>query len=238
MASDPITGFIEWVINTILFLAPHYMDFIDGAFVTLQVATLAFFIANIIGIVMGIMRVSGVKILEIISTIYVEVIRGTPVVVQLLIIYFGIPIATGIRFPPFVAGVITFAINSGAYQAEIVRSGIKGIPYGQMEAAKSLGFTYWQSMRYIIIPQALRIVIPAFVNEYSTVLKDTSILIVIGFPELTRRGQYIAARTFKYFEVYVAIAAIYLLMVYTISKIARIIEKKAAIPGLGLAGGR
>jgi len=236
LATDPISGFFEFIINLIGFMAPYIPDLLEGALVSLQVATLSFILGNLIGVLMGIMRVSGIKILEVISTAYVEVIRGTPLVVQLLIIYFGLPIATGIRFGPFLAGVIAFSVNSGAYQAEIVRSGIKSIPRGQMEAAESLGFTYWQAMRYIIIPQAFRILIPAFVNEYSTVLKDTSLLIIIGYPELTRRGQYIASRTFRYFEVYITIAAVYLLMVYTISKLARWIEKKIAIPGLGVKG--
>ena len=234
--SDVITGFFQGIIGLVTFMGPYIPYLLEGAVVSLQVATLSFIIGNIIGIVVGIMRVSGIKILEYIATIYVEVIRGTPLVVQLLLIYFGIPIALGLRFPPFLAGVIAFSVNSGAYQAEIVRSGIKSIPRGQMEAAESLGFTYWQAMRYIIIPQAMRILIPAFVNEYSTVLKDTSLLIIIGYPELTRKGQYIASRTFRYFDVYITIAAIYLVMVFTISKLARWIEKKIAIPGLGVKG--
>jgi len=101
-----------------------------------------------------------------------------------------------------------------------------------------LGFTYWQSMRYVIIPQAIRIVIPALVNEYATILKDTSILIIIGVAELTRKGQYIAAWSFRYFEVYITVALIYLIMVLLISRAARILERKLRIPGLGVTGAR
>lgn len=238
MIVEPILGLINWLIFTVEFMWNKIPFLLDGAKLTVYISAMAFVLGNVIGIVMGIMRVSGIKILEIVSTVYIETIRGTPLVVQILIVYFGIPIATGIRFDPILAGILTMGINSGAYQAEIVRSGIKGIPRGQLEAAESLGLTYWQSMRHIIIPQAMRIVIPAFVNEFATILKDTSILIIIGVHELTRRGQYIAAWSYRYFEVYVTIAFIYLVMVLIISRTARIIEKKARIPGLGVTGGR
>lgn len=238
MLIEAISDFVDWFIFVINFMWGRIPFLLDGAKLTVYIAVMAFILGNLIGIIMGVMRVSGVSILEAISTLYVETIRGTPLVVQILIVYFGIPIATGIRFDPIMAGILTMGINSGAYQAEIVRSGIKGIPRGQLEAAESLGFTYWQSMRYVIIPQAIRIVIPAFVNELATLLKDTSILIIIGVHELTRRGQYIAAWSYRYFEVYVTIAFIYLVMVLVVSRVARFIEKKVRIPGLGVAGGR
>jgi len=238
MSLDPIINFVNWIFFTIEFMWTRIPFLLEGAKLTVYIATAAFFLGMGIGVIMGILRVSGIGILEKIAAVYIETIRGTPLVVQVLIVYFGIPIAVGIRFDPVLAGILTMGLNSGAYQAEIVRSGIKGIPRGQLEAAESLGFTYWQSMRYVIIPQAMRIVIPAFVNEYATVLKDTSILIIIGVHELTRRGQYIAAWSYRYFEVYITIALIYLIMVLIISKSARILEKKLRIPGLGVTGAR
>jgi len=238
MVLEPVIGFIEWIISAIEFMWPRFPWLLYGARITLYVATIAFFLGTGIGVFLGILRVSGIKVLEKIATAYIEVIRGTPLVVQILIVYFGIPIVTGIRFDPIMAGILTMGLNSGAYQAEIVRSGIKGIPTGQLEAAESLGLTYWQSMRYVIIPQAMRIVIPAFVNEYATILKDTSLLIIIGVPELTRQGQYIAAWSFRYFEVYITVALIYFILVLIVSRVARLLEKKLMIPGLGVTGAR
>ncbi len=238
MVFEWLSNFWHWIVSTIEFMWDKIPFLLEGAKLTIYIATMAFFIGLAIGVIMGILRVSGIGVLEKIATLYVELIRGTPLVVQILIVYFGIPIVTGLRFDPILAGILTMGLNSGAYQAEIVRSGIKGIPRGQLEAAESLGFTYWQSMRYVIIPQAIRIVIPALVNEYATILKDTSILIIIGVAELTRKGQYIAAWSFRYFEVYITVALIYLIMVLLISRAARILERKLRIPGLGVTGAR
>ncbi len=203
---------------------------LQGLIVTLEIGFLSFFLGFIIGIIVGICRVSSNKVLRTISTVYVEVIRGTPLLVQILFAYFGLPFI-GIKLSPLLTGILVIGINSGAYQAEIIRAGIQSIPSGQLEAAKALGMTYYQIMRYVILPQALRNIIPALVNELVTLIKDSSLVSIIGEPELTRRGEYIISRTFRPFEVFFTVALLYLILCYTTSKISKVIEKYVRIPG-------
>jgi len=161
---------------------------------------------------------------------YVEVFRGTPVLVQLLFIYFGLP-ALGVRFDPLTAGILALGLNSAAYQTEILRSAIKSIPKEQFLAAESLGLTHIQIYRHVILPQALRIALPSLVNEVIALIKESSLVSVIGVVELTRRGEYLVAVTFKAFEVFAAVAFIYFITCYTLSRGAKILERKITIPG-------
>ena len=219
-------NFLE-IINFIFSIIPYLLE---GLVLTLEIGFLSFALGFIIGIITGICRVSNNKFLKFVSTVYVEVIRGTPLLVQILFTYFGLPFI-GIKLPPLLTGILVIGINSGAYQAEIVRAGIQSIPSGQLEAAKALGMNYFQIMRYVILPQALRNIIPALVNELVTLIKDSSLVSVIGEPELTRRGEYIVSRTFRPFEVFSTVAILYLIVCFLTSKISRLIEKKVRIPG-------
>jgi len=158
------------------------------------------------------------------------VFRGTPVLVQLLFIYFGLP-ALGVRFDPLTAGILALGLNSAAYQTEILRSAIKSIPKEQFLAAESLGLTHIQIYRHVILPQALRIALPSLVNEVIALIKESSLVSVIGVVELTRRGEYLVAVTFKAFEVFAAVAFIYFITCYTLSRGAKILERKITIPG-------
>ena len=198
---------------------------LQGAMLTLRVSFFGVLAGLIIGSFMGLFRISGNIILRTISGIYVEVIRGTPLLVQIIFLYFGL-YEIGIRLPALTAGVIALSINSGAYIAEIVRAGIQSIDKGQMEAARSLGMSYVQSMRFIILPQAFRRIIPPLVNEFIILIKDSSLLSVIGIVELTRVGQLVRAKTFNTFFILTAVAAMYFVMTFTLSKLLGYIERR------------
>jgi polar amino acid transport system permease protein len=197
-----------------------------GAGVTIEITAVSVAIGFLIGLFVGIARICQVKILRIIATIYADCIRGTPLLVQIFLIYFALPIVTGQRVEPFVAAVAACGINSGAYVSEIFRAGIQAIDVGQMEAGRSLGLSWWQTMYYIILPQAVRNILPPLGNEFIAMLKDSSLVSVIGFEELTRRGQLIIAQTYGSFEIWTTVAILYLLMTLAISRVVAWLEKK------------
>lgn len=197
-----------------------------GAGVTIEITAVSVAIGFLIGLFVGIARICQVKILRIIATIYADCIRGTPLLVQIFLIYFALPIVTGQRVEPFVAAVAACGINSGAYISEIFRAGIQAIDVGQMEAGRSLGLSWWQTMYYVILPQAVRNILPPLGNEFIAMLKDSSLVSVIGFEELTRRGQLIIAQTYGSFEIWTTVAILYLIMTLAISRVVAWLEKK------------
>lgn len=197
-----------------------------GAGVTIQITLLSVLVGVIIGLFVGIARISSFKLLRFLAAVYVDFFRGTPLLVQIFLIYFAIPAITGQRMDPFVSAITACGINSGAYVAEIFRAGIQSIDKGQMEAGRSLGMTWTQTMRFIIIPQAFKRVIPPLGNEFIALLKDSSLVSVIGFEELTRRGQLIIAKTYGSLEIWLSVAIIYLAMTLTISRFVAYLEKK------------
>jgi len=202
---------------------------LKGAVTTLEVTSLSILLGLLIGTFVGMGRLSRNPIFSRPATAYVEFIRGTPLLVQIYIIYFGLP-SLGLNLPKFPAGIIALGINSGAYVAEIVRAGIQSISHGQYEAARSLGLTHWQAMRYIILPQAFRNILPALGNEFIALTKDSSLVSVIAITELLRAGQIVISRTFQSFSVYFAVALLYFVMTFTMSRIVRRVEKRLAIP--------
>ena len=209
-------------------LANNFTYLLEGALSTLRLTSLSVLIGLIIGTFVGMGRLSKHKFLNYPATVYVEFIRGTPLLVQLFIIYFGLP-QLGINLPKYPAAIVALGINSGAYVAEIVRAGIQSVPRGQYEAARSLGMTHGQTMRYIILPQAFRNILPALGNEFIAMTKDSSLASVIGVTELMRTGQIVISRTFQSFSIYGGVAIIYFAMTFTMSRIVRWIEKKVAI---------
>ena len=158
------------------------------------------------------------------AIICIEAIRGTPMLVQAMFLYYGVPMAMGLRIPPLTAGIIIIAVNSGAYIAEIVRGSVQSIDPGQTEAGRSIGLTRGQTMLYITWPQAFKRMIPPLGNQFIISLKDTSLLMVIGVGELLRTGQEIVAVSFKAFEVYLAVAVVYLVMTLSIARALRMLE--------------
>ncbi|WP_425058472.1 Glutamine transport system permease protein GlnP [Sporomusa carbonis] len=197
-----------------------------GAGVTVQITALSVGFGLLIGMFVGMARLSVLWPLKMLATVYVDFIRGTPLLVQIFIIYFALPIVVGQRIDPFIAAITACSINSGAYIAEIFRAGIQSIDKGQMEAGRSLGMTWAQTMRYIILPQAFKRIIPPLGNEFIAMLKDSSLVSVIGFEELTRRGQLIIARTYGSFEIWLTVAFIYLIMTLTISRFVDYLERR------------
>ena len=202
---------------------------------TLLLTLLSLFFAFIIGLIFGIMNVVKVKPLNIIATIYVDGVRGVPLIVLAFFTYFGIPMfirnmgVAGFRLDALTAGTIALSMNAGAYMAEIFRAGILSVDKGQMEAARSLGLGYGKSMQKVILPQAIRTMIPSIINQFIISLKDTSILSVIGFPELTKAGNIIAAINFDTFGVWSVIAIMYMIVIVTLSRIAKAIERRVNV---------
>ena len=201
---------------------------IVGAGITIQITAISVGLGLIIGMFVGIARICNVKVLRALATVYIDFLRGTPLLVQIFLIYFALPIVVGQRVDPFIAAITACGINSGAYIAEIFRAGIQAIDEGQMEAGRSLGMSWVQTMRYIIVPQAFKNVIPPLGNEFIALLKDSSLVSVIGFEELTRRGQLIIARTYGSLEIWITVALIYLVMTLTISRLVSYMEKRLA----------
>ena len=199
-----------------------------GAGVTIEITAIAVGLGFIFGLITSVCRLSGVKILQVIAVCYVNIIRGTPMLVQIFLIDFALPMVIGERINPFVAAVAACSINSGAYVSEIFRAGIQSVDKGQMEAGRSLGLSWMQTMRYVILPQAFKHVIPPLGNEFISMTKETSLVSVIGFEELTRRGQLIIAKTYGSFEIWLTVAAIYLVMTLTIARLVSYLERRFA----------
>ncbi len=197
-----------------------------GALVTVEITAVAVSLGVMIGLFVGIAELSRYGYLRIPAKLYVDFIRGTPLLVQIFIIYFALPVIIGARIEPFVAAVAACSINSGAYVAEIFRSGIQSIDKGQTEAGRSLGMSWTQTMVTIIIPQAFRRIIPQLGNEFIAMLKDSSLVSVIGFEELTRKGQLIIASTYGSLEIWSTVAVIYLVMTLSISRFVSYLEKR------------
>lgn len=188
---------------------------LNGALVTLQLAFISGLLGLISGSLMGIIRLSTIKPLQFLARAYIDFFRGTPLLVQIFMIYFGLPaifqeIGFNLTLNRFIAGVVALSLNSAAYIAEIVRGGIESIENGQTEAAKSLGLNPLQTMIYVIFPQAFRRMIPPLGNEFISLLKDTSLVAVIGFEELFRKGQLIVSENYRALEIYAAVAVVYL----------------------------
>jgi glutamine transport system permease protein len=200
-----------------------------GAGITVEITTMSVTFGLLIGMFVGIGRLAKTKFISWPAAIYVDFIRGTPLLVQIFIIYFALPMIVGQRIDPFIAAITACSINSGAYVAEIFRGGIQSIDKGQMEAGRSLGMTWGQTMRFVILPQAFKRIIPPLGNEFIAMLKDSSLVSVIGFEELTRRGQLIIARTYGSFEIWLTVAFIYLVMTLTISRFIAYLERRYKI---------
>ena len=199
---------------------------------TLIMALYSLVFASIIGLFFGILSVLNNKVCRLIYRIFVDVIRGVPMIVLAFFVYFGVPYALNnmLRFnfqlTALQAGIICLSLNCGAYMAEIIRAGIQSVDKGQMEAARSLGMPYWKSMKKVVLPQAIKTMIPSIINQFIITLKDTSILSVIGFPELVNSAKNVIANSFKSFQVWLIVAVMYLVVITALSKAARVIEKK------------
>jgi His/Glu/Gln/Arg/opine family amino acid ABC transporter permease subunit len=212
---------------TILELMPRLLVSLG---VTVRLTLISLVIATFLGLLFCLMAISSRKPLKVIASVYLDVIRGTPLIVQAFFIYFGIPqllqsCGLPVRLGPDAAGIITLSLNAGAYMSEIFRSGIEAVDKGQMEAARSLGLPKSRAMLKVIIPQAVRIITPSLVNQFIITLKDTSILSVIGIRELTQTGKLIIATTFESFKTWALVAVMYLVIIKILSELSKKIER-------------
>ena len=209
------------------FLPKYYTTYIDATVTTLKVSLIALLIGLLLGIVICLAKISTIKVLNVLATIYVEVIRNTPILVQIMIIYFALP-EVGISFTPFMSAVIALSINSGAYVSEIFRSGILAIDKGQMEAGRSLGLSYFQTMKFIILPQALKNSLPALGNEFISLVKESSIVYFVGVADIMFAANTVKNATYETFGPYLIAAAIYFIITSVLSFLVKRLEKKLA----------
>lgn len=197
-----------------------------GLWLTLKISALSLVFAVILGLIAGLGRVAQNPAARNLAATYVEIIRGTPLLVQIFIFYFFI--GTVLQLSAFAAGVAALSVFTGAYVAEIVRAGIQGVARGQMEAARSLGMSYAQSMRYVILPQALRRTLPPLTGQFVNLIKDSSLVSVMALTDLTKAGREVVSSTFSPFEVWFCVAAMYLLLTGSLSLLVRHLEKRYA----------
>jgi polar amino acid transport system permease protein len=209
-------------------IMPRMSLFLAGTAVTVESSALALFFGTLLGLAVGIARVIPFSPVQWAAAAYIFVIRGTPSLIQLFFIYFGLP-ALGVNFSAMTAGVIGLSLNSAGYVGEIVRGGIEAIPAGQWEAGRVLGLSYAQSMRFIILPQAVRGMLPAFANEFSTLIKESSLLSTLAIAELTMVGQQVRSVTYASFETFIVVGAIYLFLTTTVGLCLRYVEKKWSV---------
>ena len=210
---------------------------------TLLLALYGLFFACIIGMIFGLMSVSSKKIPRIIAAVFVNLIRGVPMIVLAYFIYFGVPYfwntllgKGGLTLTALTDGSICLAMNCGAYMSEIIRAGIQSVDVGQIEAGRSLGLPAWRTMYRIVLPQAIRTMIPSIINQFIITLKDTSILSVIGFPELVNTAKNVVAKTFMSFQTWAVVGCMYLFVILILQFAAKYLEKKLSYENL--SGGR
>ena len=196
----------------------------DGILRTFQVTVLSIAFAFVVGLLTGIGRISRITIINRIATVYVEVIRGIPLLVQIFYIYYAL--GRIVKVPPLASAIIAMAVCYGAYIGEVVRAGIQSIPKGQAEAAHALGMTRAQAMVHVILPQAFRVVLPPIGNEFIALLKDSSLVSIIAVADLLRRGREFASESFAYFETYTVIALVYLIITLFFSKLIGLLEER------------
>ena len=198
----------------------------QGLYYTLLVSVVGLVIGFVLGAIFGLGRISRSKIVYGTSTAYIELLRGTPVLVQAIWIYFALPLIIGFNIPSLTAGIVVIGLNSGAYIAEIVRGAVQSVEKRQMEAGRSLGLSQHLTMRYVIWPQAFKRMIPPLGNQFIISIKDTSLLSVILVPELIFQGRLVASNHFNAVEIYTTVAIFYLVITLTLSKVLNIMEKR------------
>ncbi len=225
---------MTFFINVGKTLEKYYSFFLEGTKNTLIIAFFTVLLGTILGVLMAMAKLSGFKPLKWLATGYIEFFRGTPLLVQLMFIFYGLPMI-GVKFPDvsfipdfqrFAAGIVAMSLNSCAYVAEIIRSGIQAVDGGQMEAARSLGFTKGQAMRMVILPQAVKNILPALGNEFVTIIKESSIVSVIGIADLMYRTNGVKAKNYKTLECLFIAAMIYFIMTFIGGRLIALMERR------------
>lgn len=223
---------MNWLSEQFDILSNIFFYLIQVVHWTILISLLAYIIALFLGLLFGLARISNNKFIKIIAGIYVNVFRGVPLLVLIFFFYFGL--GKIVNLDRFIAGVLAVGVCYGAYMAEIFRSGIAAINYGQHEAAMSLGMNRWQTLRHIILPQSFRIVVPPAANQFIACLKDSSLVSIIGLRELTRAGREYATNHFLDFHTWLVVGLIYLALTLTLTHLVKMLEKKIAVHGFGV----
>ena len=221
----------EWLV----FFEESLPAFWQGLMVTLELTVVGLLMGFVLGLLAALGRTYGGTWTRRLSVGYIELFRGTPLLVQLFLIYYGLP-GLGITFSRMLSAYLALGLNSGAYQAEYLRGAILAIGQGQMMAGRSIGMSRIQTIRHIILPQALRLVIPSWSNEPISLLKSTAIAFLIAVPDLMTKAKGIAARTYDPIGTYLAVAVVYLVVVALLSEVLKYLERRARIPGLEVEG--
>ncbi|NLW41269.1 MAG: amino acid ABC transporter permease [Tissierellia bacterium] len=207
----------------------EYKDYyITGIKITLLLSLLSLIIGTSLGSLLSLFKLSKLKILRLISTFYIELVRGTPIMVQIALVYFGSYVIMGVNMDAFLAALIAVSLNSAAYVAEIIRSGIQSVDKGQWEASRSLGLTNGQTMRYIILPQAVKNILPALGNEFVTLIKETSVASTIGVAELMYTSKIVQSTSYQPFNPLIIVAVTYFIFTFTLSQLIGLLERRLA----------
>ncbi|MEA4848629.1 MAG: amino acid ABC transporter permease [Clostridiaceae bacterium] len=208
------------------YLQKYYGFFINGTIITLLISFFGVILGVLLGVVLALMKLSKNTLLKSFSAAYIEIIRGTPMMVQMFMVYYGLPRLIRVDFEDLTLGIIAVSLNSAAYVAEIIRAGILSIDKGQMEAARSLGMSHRLAMTHIIIPQAFKNILPALGNEFITLIKESAIVSIIGIHDLMYNTDTVRGNTFRPFSPLVVAAAIYFTITFTLSKLLGIMERR------------
>ncbi len=205
-------------------IIPSIPYILEGVFVTLKYTGLSILFGLILGIILSLMKVSRIRFLKLFAATYTSIFRGTPLLLQLTLVYYCVPQLTSYNISAFEAGVLAFSLNSGAYISEIIRSGIQAVDRGQFEAFASLGISYKDGMKDIILPQAIKNILPNLINEMTTLLKESSLVSMIGEMDLLKRATNVAMEKYIYFEPLIFIALVYYGLVMALSSLGRKVE--------------
>jgi arginine/lysine/histidine transport system permease protein len=199
---------------------------LQGIGVTLKIVGIAALIGFFLGTLLAICKIGKVKALTWLADIYTSIFRGTPLILQLLLIYYGVPQLFGVQVEAYIAAILAFGLNSGAYISEIIRAGILAVDRGQQEASMALGIPYSKMMKDIILPQAVKNILPALVNEFISLTKESAIVTVIGIMDIMRRSYIVGGNTYRYFESLIFAGFVYYIMVVVLTLIGKLIEKR------------
>lgn len=217
--------------NVVKLFVEYKQYYLVGIKTTLSISFLALIIGTTLGALLSLLKMSRVKILRAISSIYIEIVRGTPMIVQIALVYFGSYVIIGVNMDGFLAALIAVSLNSAAYVAEIIRSGIQSIDKGQREASKSLGLSDGQTMRYIILPQAIKNILPALGNEFVTLIKETAVASTIGVADLMQASKIVQSTSYQPFNPLIIVAMIYFIITFTLSQLIGLFERRLAHNG-------
>lgn len=207
-------------------IVPYIPFMLEGIWVTLKFVFFAIILGSILGTLLALFKIGSIKPLRWFADAYTSIFRGTPLILQLMIIYYSIPQLTGYDISPFLSAILAFGLNSSAYISEIIRAGIQAVDKGQLEAAQALGVPYSAMMKDIILPQALKNILPALMNEFITLTKESAIVSTIGYLDLMRRAQVVGADLFRNFEPLLFVGLIYWCLVMGLTVIGRMVERR------------